>query len=300
MGTSNTTALVMGEALVDVVEKNGESRTFAGGSPFNVAIGLANLGIKTVFGTGIADDANGRLIRDALAASGVRTIVADGVLRTPIARASIAADGSADYAFELENAMPRYSGDPVGLAHVGSIATYLEPGATTILETLDGLPSDTLVSYDPNIRPNILDREPDARERIEQALARADVIKMSDEDASWLWPGEDLDEVLDELLENSPGQPRTLVAITRGAEGSVLATLGARVEVPAERASVVDTVGAGDSFMAGMLRAILVTDRRSVSAAEWLRIVGSAGARNSAFTVERQGAVLPTLADLRA
>lgn len=149
-----------------------------------------------------------------------------------------------------------------------------------------------MLSFDPNIRPALLDATPTARDTATALIARAHVVKLSDEDADWLFPGWTTSQVLDHLLQLGVH----IAAVTRGSAGSDLATTRAQVHIPARLVDAVDTVGAGDSYMAGMLRQILREPDGDGDA--WLEAIGTAGARNAAFTVEAAGAVMPTIEDL--
>ena len=246
------TALVVGEALVDVVQRPGaEPEPHAGGSPFNVAVGLARLGVPTRLAAQLADDAYGALLRDRLRES---EVVLDALgpvpTRTSTAKATLARDGSASYEFDL-------TWDPAALPdpgdfeviHVGSLGTTLEPGASCVAGLVvmaDAL--DVQVSFDPNVRLTI---EPDhaAWRRTFEAIApHAGIIKMSDEDAAVLFPGEGPDVVAQKLAVDG-----ALVAITLGGAGAVIANSHAVARIDAPTITVVDTIGAGDSFMAAVL-----------------------------------------------
>ncbi|VXC42544.1 carbohydrate kinase [Aeromicrobium sp. 9AM] len=246
------TALIVGEALVDVVQRPGaEPEPHAGGSPFNVAVGLARLDVPTHLAAQLADDAYGDLLRDRLYESDV---VLDALepapARTSSARATLAEDGSATYEFDL-------TWDPAALpdpgafevVHVGSLGTSLEPGATLVADLV--VMADALgvpVSFDPNIRLTV---EPDheAWRRTFEAIApHATVIKMSDEDAAVLFPGVEHDALAQKLAADG-----ALVAITLGGDGAVIASSGVVARIEAPRITVADTIGAGDSFMAAVL-----------------------------------------------
>lgn len=246
------TALVVGEALVDVVQRPGaEPEPHAGGSPFNVAVGLARLDVPTRLAAQLAPDAYGDLLVDRLRESDV---VLDALepapARTSSAKATLAEDGSATYDFDL-------TWDPAALpdpgafevVHVGSLGTSLEPGASLVADLV--VMADALgvpVSFDPNVRLTV---EPDHPmwQRIFAAIApHASIIKMSDEDAAVLFPGEPPEALARRLAGDG-----ALVAITLGGDGSIVAAGGESVSVPPADVRVVDTIGAGDSFMAAML-----------------------------------------------
>jgi fructokinase len=246
------TALIVGEALVDVVRRPGvEPEPHAGGSPYNVAVGLARLDVPTRLAAQLADDPYGDLLRVHLHESDVGLEVLEPApARTSTAAATLADDGSATYEFDL-------TWDPAALpdpgafevVHVGSLGTFLEPGAALVADLV--VMADALgvpVSFDPNIRLTV---EPDHavwRRTFESIAPHAGIIKMSDEDAAVLFPGEEPGALAQKLAADG-----ALVAITLGGDGAVIANsqLVARIEAPA--ITVVDTIGAGDSFMAAVL-----------------------------------------------
>lgn len=241
------TILVIGEALVDIVD--GEHH--AGGSPFNVAVGLARLECETVLATQIGNDSYGTILQRHLSESGVDLALLDPVLdRTSTATATIAGDGSASYEFDL-TWNPESLPDPsvFEAVHIGSLGAALMPGAHRVAEliaTADAM--GVVVSYDPNVRLAV---EPDPtfwREVFDTVSPHARIVKMSDEDAAALFP----DEPPEELARRLAGEGK-LVAITLGGSGAVVAGGTALGGADAPVVAVVDTIGAGDSFMAAML-----------------------------------------------
>lgn len=290
-------ALVFGEALIDRVASPDGAIEHPGGSPMNVAIGLARLGVKTTLATQFGSDSRGDIIRAHLENSGVHLDVFSS--QTSVAEAQITEDGSATYDFAIEWTRPAIP-VPLGtdIVHTGSLACFLTPGAASSLELLTAAGEGTLRSLDPNIRPALLDHH-EALAQYSSLVEQADVVKMSDEDAEWLYPGKDIDAVLDDLLSRGVG----LAAITNGAAGSVLASTAARVRVSPVAGSVVDTIGAGDSFMSGLLYAAVRDPERGVVSTgrmteAGLERLGRFAARCAAITVSRAGANPPSAADL--
>ena len=276
-----TRVLVIGESLVDVVRDGGSESRHAGGSPMNVAYGLAQLGVPASLLTRIGRDDDGALIQTHLARAGVELLPAS--LRdepTSTAIATIGADRAASYEFDVTWDLGAVDAS-ADWVHVGSIATFLAPGADVIE---DYLATCGKVSYDPNIRAALM--PVDARERFERVARLTTVLKLSDEDGRWLYP--DLDEaaLLDRLLGFGPA----VVVITRGADGAAVATAEQRFDVPAVRVTVADTVGAGDSFMAAFIACLL--DGTTADAAARAAIAAAA------ITVSRVGAQPPTRAEL--
>jgi len=278
-----TRVLVIGEALVDVVRDGAAESRHAGGSPMNVAYGLAQLGVEASLLTRIGRDSDGALIERHLDDAGVRLLPAS--LRdepTSTAIATIGADGSASYEFDVNWDLGEVQAT-ADWVHVGSIATFLKPGADALEEFLT---SCEKVSYDPNIRAALMPA--DAVERFERIARLTTVLKLSDEDGRWLYP--DLDEaaLLDRLLSFGP----EVVAITRGADGAAVATADHRADIAAVKVTVQDTVGAGDSFMAAFIAELL--QGKTADAAARTAIAAAA------ITVSRVGAQPPTRAELDA
>lgn len=291
--------LVIGEALIDVVDRDGELSRHVGGSPLNVAFGLGRLGVRTVFATEFGNDADGAAIAAHLASAGVEIArTDDGSRPTSTALARIGADGSASYEFDIDwTFRTAPSIDDVHAVHVGSIGAFRAPGGPRVLELIESLPSDVLVGFDPNIRPALMPSREESRRLVERYAARATIVKLSDEDAEWLYPGR-ADEVPGILL----AQGARLIAITRGAEGSTLHSPGASVHVPARPTVAVDTIGAGDAYMSGLLAAIaapsgMVTALEELTAAD-LAAIGRMAATSAAITVGRAGAMPPTADEL--
>ena len=255
---------VAGECVVDLVaEPGGAYVPLPGGSPANVAVGLARLGVPTRMIARIGGDPFGRTLRDHLVRNGVgtETVVsapepssvafvhhdADGV---PSFDLRIA--GTADWQWaEAEVIGPHLDG--LSALHIGSLALVMPPGADVLAGLARRLRGEATITYDPNCRPAVMDGVPDARARIEALLRVADVVKVSDADLAWLRPGRDHEGFADELV--SAGV--SVVAVTHGAAGSVVT--GRRcpaLRVPAHPTEVVDTTGAGDQYAAGFLHAL--------------------------------------------
>ncbi|MDQ1130565.1 carbohydrate kinase [Microbacterium sp. SORGH_AS_0888] len=292
--------LVIGEALVDVVERDGVREVHPGGSPMNVAYGLGRLGLPVVFATEFADDAYGALIADHLRAGGVQVIRGAVPASTSVAAASLGADGAASYEFDLEWGFALDALPPAALVHVGSIGALREPGGSRVRDLLEGMPPGTLVTFDPNVRPALVPPPDRSRELVAWYSARADVVKLSDEDAAWLAPGRSEDEVLEWLLDAGAG----LAVMTLGSRGSLLRSRRGRVEMPARPTTVVDTIGAGDAYMTGLIAAIgdldASGDVRAGADAALLEALGGVASATAALTVARPGAAPPTRDELRA
>lgn len=285
----NVDVLVVGEALVDVVDTGAERTEHVGGSPANVALGLGRLGVPVGLLTQLADDLRGRRIIDHLQASGVHVLAESmSASATSTAVARIVADGHAEYTFDLTwDAVARPEDIRPRLVHTGSIGALLEPGAASV-RTLLHATSATEITFDPNIRPALLGSRDTVFPNFEATARMSTVLKMSDEDADWLYPGAPLEDVLESMLALGP----QLAAITLGAEGAFLAHAEHRVRIPAANPTIVDTIGAGDTFMASLIRAILTTGSDRLDEATIQRI-GRDAVAAAAVTVSRAGANLP-------
>ena len=303
------TALVIGEALVDVVIHPGaEPVDIPGGSPANVALGLARLGRDAELDCWIADDERGRAIRSHLVADGVRiTPGSDGAERTSTAQATIGEDRAATYVFDLDWNPPYPApAEPPILVHTGSI---LEPGARTVEQVLRDFRASATVCYDPNARPQLMGSPEKAREIVERLVALSDLVKCSDEDVAWFYGiDEDDDAALEGVLRGWLEMGPAIVVVTRGKRGALaLTSSGLRLEVPADPSVIVaDTVAAGDSFMGGLEDGLwsegLVGAQqrealRAIDAAALERVVRHAS-RIADITVSRAGANPPTRAEL--
>ena len=294
--------LVVGEALVDIIDSSEGTITRPGGSPANVAIGLSRLGVQAELLTALADDSHGSLVTAWLDESGVRIDPGSQKLdRTSVARAALDASGAAQYEFELTWSLP--PGDDSGvnnrpLLHIGSLAIYLEPGANEVARIADrGARAGVPIAVDANARPNLVGEPTRARRKFEGIASRATVVKLSDEDAEFLYPESSDETVTQRLLDLSPGV--RIVALTLGAHGALLRCDGHVIHVEAPKVRVVDTIGAGDSFMSGMISRLLTFDRESWTDAATLQAVGDFAVRCAAITVEREGANPPRSQEVR-
>ncbi|MFW3385165.1 UNVERIFIED_CONTAM: carbohydrate kinase [Kocuria sp. CPCC 205274] len=248
-------ALVIGEALVDVVlSSDGTRNAHPGGSPMNVAVGLARLGLPTVLATMIGTDTAGAQIIDHLEHAGV-TLSSGSITDTPTSSAVATLDpsGAAHYDFNLHWDIPTPHTTGATLIHTGSIGSLLEPGATAVRRTFAGAQPSTLLSFDPNIRPDIMGAREDVVPKVEALASTAHVVKMSDEDAEWLYPGRSHTEIADKYSEIGVA----LFVITRGAQGCYMRTDHHKLELAPPSVTVVDTIGAGDAFMSGLLYTLL-------------------------------------------
>ncbi|WP_254780361.1 carbohydrate kinase, partial [Curtobacterium sp. MMLR14_014] len=292
---SMDTVVVIGEALVDVIEGSEGRVEHPGGSPMNVAVGLARLGVPAGLVCALGDDDRGAVVRRHVEASGVQ-VAATLIERTSTAVATIDDHGVARYEFDLDwRLAPVALSELTRLVHVGSIGAVLSPGASVVLEAARSRPSSALLSVDPNVRPSVTPDRDAVLTALRPLLASADVVKLSDEDAAWLWPERGVDAVLNGLLRLGVG----LAAVTLGANGCALATAGAHTRSPAPVVEVADTVGAGDSFMSGLLAGVLASGKhpRDLDGDD-LDGLARLALDCAAITVSRPGADPPTRAEL--
>ncbi|UVJ39908.1 carbohydrate kinase [Arthrobacter sp. CJ23] len=245
---------VIGEALVDIIRdpRQPGSQAHPGGSPLNVAVGAARLGLGTRLVTHYADDLHGRMLEEHLKSNGV-AVLKGGTAPTSTATATLGLDRAATYVFDIswdiEGASITAAARDSTHVHTGSIAAMLAPGDRSTLAFVEATRERATISYDPNCRPAISPDADSARAQVERFVAASDIVKASDEDLLWLYPDSTPERALAAWLQLGPA----LVALTRGAAGPVLLTRQGRVEMAAESVTVADTVGAGDSFMSGLI-----------------------------------------------
>lgn len=302
--------LVVGEALIDVVTRvGGGTGEHVGGSLLNVACGLARLEHRTSLVSWWAHDAHGELIAQAVGASGAEVEPgSDAARATSVAQATLDAEGRATYVFDLTWDLPEVGDlDTVSHVHTGSIGATLEPGGTKVVELIRRVRERATISYDPNVRPTIMGSADEARDRIETLVALADVVKASDEDLAWLYPGMPVETALRDWVGLGP----TLAVCTRGPLGAYAVLRGSRdlLVVPPNPVPLVDTVGAGDSFMAGLVSGLVdagllgdAAARARLAAATW-GDVSSALHRavvTSSITVSHAGAYAPDRSEVAA
>jgi fructokinase len=300
--------LSCGEALIDMLPRTttlGEPAfsPYAGGAVFNTAIALGRLGAPSAFFSGISNDMLGQILTETLEASHVDT--------TPCARSdrptTVAfvklVDGQATYAFYDENTAGRLLSQDelptlpatISTLFFGGISLVNDPAASTYeaLQIRESAARVTMI--DPNIRPGfIAGKEAPYRARIERMIARADIVKLSDEDLHWLMGDGDLSALARQILEKGP----KLVFITEGAAGARAITATQNRFVAATPVTVADTVGAGDTFNAGALAAlhdagVLTKAALATLPDATLDAALSLGTRAAAITVSRAGANPP-------
>ncbi|MFJ2705492.1 carbohydrate kinase [Streptomyces sp. NPDC087428] len=296
--------LVIGECVADIVRLPGATdQVHPGGSPANVAYGLARLGHGVTLLTQLGPDADGRRIRGHLAGAGVEVRTDGATTPTPSAAVALDGNGQAAYTFEIAWTLGAVSLEqPPRHVHTGSIAAVMEPGAASVVAAVDSLRTAATVSYDPNVRPELMGDHADAVRKVERYVALSDVVKASDEDLEWLYPGQEPGRVAERWLASGPA----VVLVTRGGEGALAVLPDGRVPVAAPPVEVADTVGAGDAFMSGTLHALAAHGLLGADSRERLRSMDRAtvtdvlrhAAASAAVTVARAGANPPDEAEL--
>lgn len=308
---------VVGEALVDFVPPGPGPlfEAFVGGSPANVAVGLARLGVPARLAARIGNDPLGRRIRRHLDENGVDLSNAVAAAEhSSLAIVGIGEDGGADYDFRVDGTadwqwrddeLSKALDTSVAAVHSGSLALTMAPGADVVLAALTRVRETATISYDPNCRPLLMGTRDKLLARVERVLAVADVVKASADDVDWLLPGTSPEQAAQDWLTRGPA----IVAITLGANGVVAAARDAGVvRRPGHPVQVVDTIGAGDSFTSTLLaglrdRSLLGAERRNdlegLDAGTLGELLEEA-VLASAFTCTRRGPEPPTQAELAA
>ncbi|HET6625134.1 MAG TPA: carbohydrate kinase [Nocardioidaceae bacterium] len=298
--------VVVGESLVDIVVAQDATETHAvGGSPMNVAVGLARLDVPSLLVTQVGDDEHGRWVASHVAESGAvlsgSSVVAGS--RTSTATARLDHANAAGYDFDLVWGLPAQQlPEALGL-HVGSLGTVLAPGRDAVLDLVDQATARELfVSYDPNVRPAFLTDPAAMWDDVVALAARCRLVKLSDEDLALLRPDEPLEAVAARLLA---GAETELVLVTRGDAGAAAFGEGFSVERATPPVTVVDTVGAGDSFMAATLAILADWDlllpgqgRLAAIGERRVRTLLGGAMAAAAVTCSRRGANPPTRSEL--
>lgn len=301
--------LCCGEALIDMIPTPTSAGRdgfvpHAGGAVFNTSIALGRLGVRTGMLTGLSNDMFGQQLAEALKASHVDTKhVITSERPTTLAFVRLQ-DGHATYSFFDENSagrmlaiddLPEVS-EEVSSLYFGGISLASLPGADTYAALLEREGPSRAVMMDPNIRAQFIQDIDEYRARLDRMMALADIVKVSDEDLNWMvQPSLSLREKVEIVLRSGP----SIVILTRGGEGATgFLADGTEVNVPAARVEIVDTVGAGDTFNAGVLAklyelgALQKSKLKSLSP-DVLRQALEHGARVAAVTVSRAGANPP-------
>jgi fructokinase len=304
--------LSCGEALIDMLPRKTEAgedafAPYPGGAVFNTAIALGRLGAPSAFLSGLSTDLFGTVLTDALTASRVDSTLAIRSARPTTLAFVRLVNGQASYAFYDENtagrmltpadmpALPK----TVRAMFFGGISLVGEPCGSAYEALMVREAALRIMMLDPNIRPGFITDEPAYRARIGRMLALSDIVKVSDEDLRWLEGPGDLADLASRLLARGPN----VVFVTEGAEGAHGFTSRHQIFVPARKVKVADTVGAGDTFNAGLLAALhrdglLTKAALSVLTPEAIAAAITLGCAAAAVTVSRAGANPPWATEL--
>ena len=307
---------VVGEALIDLVpaQQDGLFEAVPGGSPANVAVGLARLGVPVRLAARLADDFFGHRLRAYLANNGVDlSYVVQAAEPASLAVVSVNPHGGPEYDFRVHGTADwqwtaaELAGIPdqqVLALHIGSLAAVLPPGADAIEQLVERARATATISYDPNCRPLLMGAPEAVRPRIDRLVRLSDVVKASAEDLAWLMPGRAPNEVAAAWLAEGPA----IVVVTLGGDGVVAVGNGTgRLWRPGRRVDVVDTVGAGDAFVSALLAGLYRRDLLGARRRDALRAIGplvlaeilDEAVFASAVTCTRRGANPPTRDELR-
>ncbi len=305
--------MVCGEALMDVFAQadtptGTQLDARIGGSPLNVAIALARLAQPVGFFGAISNGFLGQRLMRALIDEGVDTrAVVRTAAPTTLSLVGLDAAGVPSYAFygtggadrQLDaTALARMQAE-VRAIHVGSYATVVQPIASTLRALVEREKGHALIAYDPNIRLNVEPELSAWHAQLDWMLPRCDLLKISDEDLGLLYPG----RAAAEFAAMALARGTTALVITRGALGASVWTANAVASVPGVNVTVIDTVGAGDTFQAAMLArlaesaALSAAALAQLSAVQWQEVLGFA-ARAAAITCSRRGADMPRRREL--
>ena len=303
--------LVAGEALIDMLPDGpGRFRAVPGGSPYNVALALGRLGAATGFLCPMSTDVFGDRLAAGLIEAGVdlslcprtASLSTLGFVQFEAGRSApryaFYTEGTAGCALGAED-IPRPPAPAVTAVHLGSFSLAVEPCGSALEALADAVGPGRVVSVDPNIRPLLVGDASAYRARLGRLLARADVVKVSEEDLAWLEPGMAAGDCASRWL----GRRARLVVVTSGADGAVAFTRGFRVECPAVAVEVADTVGAGDTFQAALLARLAAAGRLSPEGLVglypgWVGGLLDFAARAAAITCSRPGCNPPWAAEL--
>ncbi len=302
-----------GEALIDMLPRTSREgapvyQPFNGGSIFNTAIALGRLGIITGFFSGLSTDFFGDSLKAGLQASNV-DLKYTKFWDKPSTLAFVKLEnGQARYSFYDENSagrmltkkdLPKLSSD-VNALHFGSISLIHEPGASTLEALMMREATDRVICLDPNIRENLIKDRREYLARIGRLVSMCDILKISDEDVTWITGKTDLSSAARKWLNAGA----KVVVITRGGNGVEAFTKGLSIKLPSIDVKVADTVGAGDTFTAGFLASLQRAGKLNKASVAYLdepalRNAVAYAARAAAITVSRAGANPPWLHELQ-
>jgi len=290
---------VVGEVLIDLIPNGSGHFAVVGGGPANTAKSLAKLGVKTYFIDGIANDEYGQMAKgELLSANVLLDYVQYSNKPTCTAKVTLSKSGSASYEFVIKDTATfdfsdQWLPDPQSLKpsilHIGTLATVIEPGASVLFKWAQSVAQVAPIVFDPNIRPAVLGERDEYVKKVEKWVAISSVVKVSDEDLNWLYPGKVIDEIVKNWLEVGV----ELVVVTLGDKGINAYRENEQISVDAVKVVVADTVGAGDTAGAVLVEAIVNNGLDKLTGEVLERMLNRAS-KAAAITVSRTGANPPS------
>lgn len=300
----STSIWVAGEVLIDLIpHRDGERLAVVGGGPANTAKALARLGLDTYFIDGMSTNHYGQQAKAEFDGDGVKL---DYVKFSdqPMCLATVTLDqsGSASYEFFIDGTatfdfnrewLPNPSIGNPSVFHIGTLVPLVEPGASVLFEWAQEINQYAPIVFDPNVRPSVLSDRARYESIVKKWAAISNLVKVSEDDIAWLYPGRPQADVADEWLSMGVD----LVVITLGSEGIMGITRNERVLVPAEKVTVADTVGAGDTVGAILVEGVVKYGVAGL-VGDTLKSVLSRAAAAAAITCSRPGAQPPYLHEM--
>ena len=296
---------VCGEVLIDLIpDGSGERVPHVGGGPANTAKALARLGHDVYFIDGISSDKYGQMSRQELLDDEVKLDLAlSSDKPTCLAIVSLNENGGASYEFEIDGTATfdfsdSWLPDPArykpNVLHIGTLVTVIQPGADVLYDWAMQVAEFAPIVFDPNVRSVVMNDRDKYLAAVERWVAISSVVKVSDDDLAWLYPGQQYADVAKRWINDGAA----LVAVTRGADGLVGFTADGVVEVPGVKVDVADTVGAGDTVGAIIVEAMIEKGILNLTG-DILKAVLNRAAVAAAITCSREGAQPPYMHELK-
>jgi fructokinase len=290
---------VVGEVLIDLIPYTDQHLAIVGGGPANTAKALAKLGVKIYFIDGISTDNYGQMAKAELLSAKVLLDYAQYSNKpTCTAKVTLSKSGSASYEFVIEGTatfdfsdlwLPDPQSLKPSLLHIGTLATVIEPGASVLFEWAQSVAQVAPIVFDPNIRPAVLGDRDGYVKKVEKWVAISSAVKVSDEDLNWLFPGKEINEIVNNWIEVGV----QLIVVTLGDKGITAYRKNEQISVDAVKVVVVDTVGAGDTVGAVLVEAIVDNGLDRLTG-EVLKTMLKRAVKAAAITVSRTGANPPS------
>lgn len=296
---------VCGEVLIDLIrDGSGERVPHVGGGPANTAKALARLGHNVYFIDGISSDKYGQMSRQELLDDEVKLDLAlNSDKPTCLAIVSLNESGGASYEFEIDGTatfdfsaswLPDPSKYKPSVLHIGTLVTVIQPGADVLYDWAMQVAEFAPIVFDPNVRSAVMNDRDKYLAAVERWVAISSVVKVSDDDVAWLYPGQQYADVVKRWISDGAA----LVVVTRGADGLVGFTADGSVEVPGVKVEVADTVGAGDTVGAIVVEAMIEKGILNLTG-DTLKAVLNRAAIAAGITCSRKGAQPPYKHELK-